>query len=226
MYKLPPSTTPNVPCESLTNILLRKEYTTGLAEDLGNRLKLAKALAWTMLELHSVNWVHRAFNPDNILLFSVQDDHGIRFDWSAPYVVGFDSSRSDTGISDQQTYGRKELAIRVYTHPDRQSKEYIRYQKLHDIYSLGVVLLEIGELKSFMATDRVDRLEKSSANQLKKLFVHKANALKALMGQRFAKAVVVCLTGQFDVDVPEGDDYLFLSSFRDDVCEPLAEIET
>jgi hypothetical protein len=221
VYKLPQT----APCETLSNILLSKEHLLGLVEDLENRFKLAKALAWTMLELHSVNWVHRAFNPDNILLFGVRVDRGIRFDWGAPYVVGFDSSRSHTGDSDLLTHGRKELPIRVYTHPDRQSREYIRYQKLHDIYSLGVVLLEIGRLKSFMAADWVDRLEKLSANNLKKLFVEKANALKSVMGQRFTKAVVTCLTAQFNSDVPEGDDYQFLSSFRDDVCEPLANVE-
>ena len=221
VYKLPQS----APCETLSNILLSKQHLPGLAEDLESRFKLAKALAWTMLELHSVDWLHRAFNPDNILLFGVRVDRGIQFDWGAPYVVGFDSSRSHTGDSDQLTHGRKELPIRVYTHPDRQSREYIRYQKLHDVYSLGVVLLEIGRLKSFMVSDWVDRLEKLSPNHLKKLFVEKAYALKSVMGQRFTKAVVTCLTGQFNAEVPEGDDYQFLSSFHDDICEPLAEIE-
>jgi hypothetical protein len=81
----------------LSSILLRKEHYVSLAEDLKNRLKLVKALTRTMLGLHSVNWVHKAFNPDNILLFGVQVDRGIR---GAPYVVGFDLSRSDTGVSD------------------------------------------------------------------------------------------------------------------------------
>ena len=61
-------------------------------------LKLAKALALTLFELHSVDRVHRSFHPD-ILLFYEQIPHGaVHFDWSSPSLVGFDSSRSNSRI--------------------------------------------------------------------------------------------------------------------------------
>lgn len=187
-------------------------------------LKLSKALAWTMLELHSANWVHRAFTPNNILLFGEQKEQGVRFDWDLPYLVGFDSSRLDSCISDQQSHGKKELSLRIYTHPDRQVQEYVRYQKAHDVYSLGVVLLEIGRLQSFLEHEWRSKLESLSPDQMRELFVRKARGLTSVLGQRFAKLVVTCLTGLFSEGGQE-DDYIFLSGFHDEVCEPLADIE-
>lgn len=225
VYRLPPSEGQPHVCQSLTNILLCKEQRFLLARELENRLELVKTLAWTMLELHSVNWVHRSFTPNNILLFSHQIGRDVRIDWRSPYVVGFDLSRSDTGVSEEKTHGEMELAIRIYTHPQRQSREYMRYQKSHDIYSLGVILLEIGRLESFMDSAWAGKLDKLSPDQLKEMFVRKARAPSSVLGTRFCNAVLTCLTGDFHGSIPDDDDYLFLSNFRDEVCEQLSEIE-
>lgn len=218
--------TENLRCESLSNILLQEKLRILLLQDIENRVRLAQALAWTTLELHSVDWVHKSLNPDNILLFGEEIGEGsIRFDWSSPYLVGFGSSRSNTGVSDQQSGDQIEFGTRIYLHPDRQLKEYARYQKIHDMYSLGIVLLEIGQLKLLRESRSASRLQECSPHQLKDTFVKKAKALKIVLGKRFTKAVVTCLTGNFSIDIPEQDDYLLLSSFRSDVCQTLAEIE-
>jgi tRNA A-37 threonylcarbamoyl transferase component Bud32 len=52
--------------ESLGNVIIFEGYRELLRRDLGDRLR---ALAWTMFELHSVDWVHGSLHPDNILLF-------------------------------------------------------------------------------------------------------------------------------------------------------------
>jgi hypothetical protein len=44
-----------------------------------------------MFQLHSVDWLHKSFHPNNILLFGNPVSGAVQFDWSAPYVVGFDS---------------------------------------------------------------------------------------------------------------------------------------
>ena len=150
-----------------------------------------------MLELHSVNWVHKSLNPDNILLFGEETGEGlIRFDWSSPYLVGFGSSRSNTGVSDKQPGDQIEFGTRMYLHPDRQLKEYTRYQKIHDMYSLGIVLLEIGRLELFRESRSALKLQECSPHHLKDTFVKKAKGLKVVLGKRFTKAVVTCLTGQ------------------------------
>jgi len=224
VYRLPSIRT-TLLCQTLSNILLSREYRSVLAENLENRLRLSKALAWTMLELHSADWVHRALTANNILIFGEQKDQRVKFDWDSPYIAGFDSSRSDSGISDEQNHGKKEFSIRVYTHPDRQTQEYIRYQKVHDIYSLGVILLELGRLQSFLEPDLVYKLEHLSPHKMREMFIQKAQQLKAVMGERFAKVVINCLTGRFMENVSQEDDYVLLSSFHDEICEPLADIQ-
>ena len=150
IYRLPSLKTTDFHCESLGSILLKNEYRKLLAKSLVNRLRLARALAGTIFELHSVNWVHESFHSDNILLFAEVRQDGYHFDWSSPYVLGFDSSRAHDGNSGKFNPKAQWIA-RMYTHPDRdETKEYKRYKKTYDIYALGVVLLEVGRLKSFI----------------------------------------------------------------------------
>jgi hypothetical protein len=57
--------------------------------------------------------------------------------------MGFEFSRPEFDFSS----GRpdKDPARNVYRHPARQGKPDKPFAKIHDIYALGVVLLEIGE---------------------------------------------------------------------------------
>jgi hypothetical protein len=217
----PPVMGPDVRCQSLGNILLDPKYLDLLQQDLENRLNLSKALAWTLFELHSVDWVHESFNPDNIILFGEEvPGHGIiKFDWGAPYLVGFDSSRTNTGVSGKANLDAQ-WNIRLYTHPDRQSQTYRRYHKIHDIYSLGVVLLEIGRLGSFMA-ERLSGKIFPAPLQLKDLYIQTAMSLHTVIGRAFRGAVLECLNGQF---VNGNDDYLLVGEFRNRVCQKLDEI--
>jgi hypothetical protein len=223
VYQLP-SGAENSQCESLGNILLNADHQALLARDLENRIKLAKALAWTMFELHSVDWLHKSFHPDNILLFGNPVSGAVQFDWSAPYVVGFDSSRSQTGVSGRLDF-KAQWINRVYTHPDRQVKdEYYRYQKLHDIYSLGVVLLELGRLDCFTESRRDDRWSRSNPHQLKEMFVQNAKELKRHLGTTYREVVLTCLNGEFP-SAEHNDEYLISGDFRSLVCEKLDQIK-
>jgi hypothetical protein len=208
-------------CESLGNILLKPEYKNQLQKDLDNRLKLAKALAWTMFELHTVDWVHQSFHPDNILLFGEELPSGtVMFDWSSPYVVGFDSSRSNSGISGKLNF-RGEWLSRLYTHPQRLLKDYERYKKIHDIYSLGVVLLEVGRLGSFMEDKQYAEWHKYGPEKLRDVFKEKAKALQTVVGKNYRQVVTACLDGDFD----DQEDYSLLSEFRSKVCDKLEQIK-
>lgn len=219
VYRLPPGGK-QLKCESLGNILLDQGYKTLLERDLENRLKLAKALAWTLFQLHSVNWVHEKINPDNILLFGKEVSPGnVQFDWSCPYLVGFDSSRSTAGVSGKLDF-RGQWTARLYTHPDRQLA-YERYNKIHDIYSLGVVLLELGRLGGFMEETKNEKLKKTP-HQLKEMFVNEAMSLQKILGKAFTGVVLTCLNGQF---MDRDDEYLLSGEYRTYVCEKLDQIK-
>ena len=225
IYRLP-SGFNDLRCESLGNILLKPEYKVLLQSNLENRLKLAKSLAWTLFELHSVNWVHKGLNPDNILLFGdmVQEDTTkpaeLQFDWSRPYLAGFDSSRSVSDESGKLDF-RAQWTVRLYTHPERQLG-YTRYEKIHDVYSLGVVLLEIGRLGCFMEERRNEKLNRATPSQLKNLFVAEANSLQTVLGTAYGEVVLACLNGDFS---EPKNDYLLSGEFRSRVCEKLSQIK-
>ena len=252
VYRLPKLKSQKFRCESLGNILLNCEDRELLAKNLENRLCLAKALAWTLFELHSVNWVHQSFHPDNILLFAEESEPGVfEFDWKSPYVVGFDSSRTDNGRSGKFN-PKAQWTSRIYTHPDRdEAQEYKRYKKTHDIYALGVVLLEIGRLRSFidevmeqnriwkefhdkkktkedpnaMQVDSEPHVEftyKTTPGDFKNNFVSKMDVLSKILGPAYRQVVSICLNWQ----LAHGENDNNLSGrFRSEVCDKLELIK-
>jgi hypothetical protein len=222
VYQLPSSPSYSV-CESLGNILLKPEYHQLLGVDLENRLLLAKALAYTMYNIHSVQWVHKSFNPDNILLFGTRSSDGaITFDWANPYVVGFDASRANLAHSDKLSASLR-WENRAYTHPERQREgEVKRFSKTFDIYSLGVVLLEIGLMKCFKHSSyrKAAAWTDIPARQVQDRFLSLAGDLKGLVGKTYSEVVAACLTGFPSViedDDSHGTD--LLAAFRSQVCE-------
>ena len=231
VYRLPTAIIPDdyMQCESLGNVLMHEEYTSFLAENLQNRLDLAKSLATTMYHLHSVQWVHKSFNPDNILLFGRRSwDKKVEFNWAQPYVVGFDASRANRAHSDKLPASLR-WDNRVYTHPARQREgEWTRFHKLFDIYSLGVVLLEIGTLTCFKNPSFRRNAEWTDipAGEVQKRLGMQAVALKGELGRTYSEIVQVCLSGEFGVpnDEDDADETMLLDAFRSEVCEKFEQV--
>ena len=90
--------------------------------------------------------LHESFRSENVLFFPAQQPGTGQspgsLDLSQPWVLGFEFSRPEDFFS----AGPVDFcaARDVYRHPDRQGMPEARFNKLHDIYALGVVLLEIG----------------------------------------------------------------------------------
>lgn len=214
----------NLRCESLSNILREPKYRDQLSIDLDNRLKLTKALAWTLFELHSVDWVHKSLDPNNILLFGEDVGGIVQFDWSKPYLVGFDSSRMVTGISGHSNFKTKLAPQKLYIHPDRQTNQYVRFEKIHDIYSLGVILLELGKLKSFLDdAEGMQRLLETTSKAFKAYLIGEAKELQAVLGKTFSESVVMCLNGQL-VDASQDAVQFLTSEFRSQIIGKLEQI--
>lgn len=121
---------------------------------LGQRFGLAWELARCISQLQLVGWVHESFRSENILLLPVKDlEHvassrtEIALGFDQPWVMGFEFSRPEQDFSAGITDICPERD--VYRHPERQGEPSTPFRKIHDIYSLGVVLLEIGKLPPF-----------------------------------------------------------------------------
>ncbi|KAH8158747.1 hypothetical protein CIB48_g9505 [Xylaria polymorpha] len=112
---------------------------------LSQRLSIAKELAKSISYMHTFAFVHKNIRPETILLF---DD--VETKKSLTFLVGFEGFRAADGATAQR--GDAELHRDLYRHPSRQGPTpEERYSMEHDIYSLGVCLLEIGLWQSFVA---------------------------------------------------------------------------
>jgi hypothetical protein len=109
------------------------------------RFRLAKLLARSISFLHSSQIVHKNISPETVILL-VDSSTSLE----TPFLIGFEKFRRAEGRTymSGDTFWDKNL----YRHPRRQG-EYPEeeYKMQHDIYSLGVCLLEIGLGTSFVS---------------------------------------------------------------------------
>lgn len=119
--------------------------------DLDERIKLARTLAISLWSLHSLDWLHKSLCASNILFFpsafsssaqSSTASAALVPDISSPFLSGFDASRPDLDIA-LSMVPKKPSILDLYRHPDSR-RGTSPYCKSFDIYSLGLVLLEIG----------------------------------------------------------------------------------
>ncbi|KAK7989833.1 hypothetical protein PG989_010148 [Apiospora arundinis] len=127
--------------------------------DLNERVRLAQTLAVALWSLHSLDWLHKSLCSNNILFFpapstssSAEDTTTASTtlvpDISSPYLVGFDASRPDMD-TDMSVASKNPSILDLHRHPKSLSGLARRpYCKSYDVYSLGLVLLEIGLWKS------------------------------------------------------------------------------
>lgn len=174
---------------------------------LNERFALAKKVARSVMFVHTSNLVHKSIRPDTIVLF--QDSKSLL---GVPFLVGFQKIRPACGLTTMVSDAEWEKDL--YRHPTRQGlKPEDTYKMQHDIYSLGVLLLEIGlwtsfvhwneELKGFKPGPelKVDAATlamkdvKKKANIIKGLLLKMAmELLPGAMGPKYAEVVISCLT--------------------------------
>ena len=189
---------------SLREILLTPSQTAPLNQ----RFTLASLLSRSVFFIHASHFVHKSIRPDNVIVFQ---DGSCQL--GTPFLVGFNCFRMDTTITHR--FGDDNWERNIYRHPQRQGLSPDEdFSMQHDIYSLGVVLLEVGLNTSFTKPKRRDdgRVEwvpntdidlvgignydsPSGANSMKRKLVRMAREkLPSLMGHKYTQVVVSCLT--------------------------------
>ncbi|OTA53988.1 hypothetical protein K449DRAFT_454634 [Hypoxylon sp. EC38] len=193
-FQIPPTHNPT--CWSLKDIL---GAGTKKRPTLGQRFYVAYAIAEAVLHWHSVQWVHQSITSYNIIFF---EDKQSKIDYANCFLQQFDYARP----KQEPSIGRyvDDIQYNVYRHPDRQGPSRQGHTKLHDIYSLGVVLLEIGLWEDVCITSGVKKIKDLTVTQM----VHNLHdaAKKRLphyMGRDYQEAVLACLNSECD---PELDD--------------------
>jgi hypothetical protein len=122
--------------------LLRDE--SGKVPSLTARAALARAIAESIERLHAVNWLHKGLRSDNIIFFR---NEKLQCDFSKPYLSGFDYSRP-AQREDLTEKPSENVAYDLYRHPQvqggaRDTPNGKGFKRRYDIYSFGVILMEI-----------------------------------------------------------------------------------
>lgn len=131
--------------KTLRDILLSQERVS-----LTKRMKLAKQLARSVMFVHTTGFVHKGIRPETIVVFEDK-----KSEIGPSFLIGFERIRHAQGQTD--LIGDLEWQKNLYRHPHRQGLWPEKAFKMqHDIYSLGVCLLEVALWKSFVLCGPVE----------------------------------------------------------------------
>ncbi|OQE43571.1 hypothetical protein PENCOP_c003G04896 [Penicillium coprophilum] len=189
---------------------LRSLLLEGKKCSLTTRVQLATRLARSVMFVHTAGFVHKGVRPETVIVFdqdsSLPDQQNQNA--SLPFLVGFERFRRAEAHTDLS--GDLEWERNLYRHPVRQglwSEEAFIMQ--HDIYSLGVCLLEIALWQSFVQINEVssspwpdlgiqnaisDKDARRGGFAIKKQLLALAkDRLPCLVGDRYTDIVIACL---------------------------------
>ena len=206
-FRLPDHVQPHQQHVTLHDLITKERRPRDLP-DLGDRFQLAKALVSTIFEIGNIGWLHKNISPRNIIFWP--DPKTGEPDITRPYVLGFDTARPNSPNEfSEQPLTRPDDDH--YRHPEyRQPLELgdprpRSFQSSYDIYSLGVVLFEIGIWRNLAISQQRPSSRptlpayRSDPNLIKNCMQRGGQGeLKWHTGRRYADAVGACLDHGFD----------------------------
>lgn len=206
---------------------------------LTDRVAIAKAIANCLMSLHSVNWLHKGLRSQNILFFPKDD---CTIEYSYPYLSGFGYARP-AFREDMTEMMSQNPEADMYRHPRTHGlgpwEGRQGFKRSYDIYSLGVVLVEIATWQVIETVLEIEYPQSLSASALKDIHSrllgekrHLEN-IGANAGARFRRATENCLDSTAALGVSHLDDEMNVNvaakisrNFYHQVLLPLDEIQT
>ena len=159
------------------------------------RLKIARQLVTAVYYIHLYEFVHKSITPETILLLGSSEQTN---DDLLVCLVGFQLLRHIETPTNTSKANRKDS---VYQHPSRASGGgETAFVMQHDIYSLGVCLLEFGLWQSAVQYDSGNPQVSSNLQDLdpeatkERLISLSRSELRIAMGDIYSKVVETCLT--------------------------------
>lgn len=177
---------------------------------------IAQVLSKALLYLRLAGWLHKGIRSDNVLFFANDIADNLP---AYPYFVGFEYSRAHepNALTEELAYDRE---FNLYRHPDSQgvpinpvedgsvgdaelSRARQSYRPEYDIYSLGVILVELGVRKTaqmiFEQASATQVYGRHSAERFRSWLIDGiAPQLGTKMGKLYRDAALSCLYGNFD----------------------------
>jgi hypothetical protein len=113
------------------------------------------------------------------------------------YLTGFEYARRSNKYLVSTGSDSAEWNKQIYIHPERQKSRpwsFVYFKPYHDLYSLGVVLLELGLWHNFDNEEDKRSLQPASAESRKQFMLDHAKKLDKVVGRRYQHVVSKCLT--------------------------------
>lgn len=110
----------------------------------------------------------------------------------------------------------------VYRHPERQGQPQKMFNKIHDIYALGVVLLEVGLWEPAITLEKNKFMFAKNPQSIKaRLVTHAERRLESKVGGKYRDVVLKCLNGDFGIQNDSKEDLKLQQAFRGQVVDVL-----
>ena len=199
-----------------------------------DRIRLAHAIANCLLYLHSVNWLHKGLRSHNIVFFPSGKEQKI--DYSKPYLSGFDFARP--ARADEMTEVPGDVPeYNMYRHPSTQGTGFgprESFRKSFDIYSFGVVLVELAHWETIEKVLQVEKTKVRMINKIRDLLLEEKSVMElgASMGEIYENAARKCIAGGLEFGVGEHDDETddvvaskLSMKFYEDVVKKLGDVK-
>ncbi|CZR69277.1 uncharacterized protein PAC_19177 [Phialocephala subalpina] len=209
VFENPTGVAPSTKPVSLSQLLQdRKKRVPSLT----TRFALARAIVECVEKLHAVNWLHKGLRSENLLFFDAVEGNR---DLSKPYLSGFDYSRP-AQRNDMTERPTGDVLHDLYRHPQvqglsRDTAQGKSYKKRHDIYSLGIILLEISywdTIESILGFKEVEEIRPSETAMMrgKLLSGRYLDYVQSNMGDNLYGVIQSCLQGVTAFGISEEAD--------------------
>ena len=187
----------------------------GNAWPLESRFAVAQSLARSIAKLHIDGWIHKSIRSHSVVFFKNRTDGKLLV--NSPYLVDFEYSRPESGSTIRLQVSDYERDL--YRHPDLKDVDPSSSSMVHDIYSLGVVLLEIALWQT--VGDIYKRTKKElNASGLQKLYLDgTTRKVGHTMGSSYQSVVLACLDSKYKDQTRRRD---FPRIFHEEVLQKLS----
>lgn len=188
-------------------VTLQKLFQYLPVPSLSARLSLCAAVAECIYTFHTVNWLHKGLRSEKIVFFSQQSSEP---DLEVPYVLGYELSRPNIldELTEKPRFNARED---IYRHPFAQSSHSTgNYHKSYDIYSLGILLIEIASWKpihEFLGLTDLASAKPSVLLNVQRQLLEDGNSLHRMsstLGNAYMEIVELCLRAD-EVERPTYD---------------------
>lgn len=167
---------------------------------LNTRFAIAQSISKSLGCFHADGWVHKSLRSESIVFFKSKSTTETLMIGS-PYLVNFEYTRPENAgtVMDYDLDIEKD----IYRHPERQGIPSRPFSKAHDLYALGVILLEIGLWQSarsiYNGALRSYQGSSPSPAEIREMFLSLVRKkLAHCMGDSYANAVLACLSGAYE----------------------------